>query len=46
VNIDPSSGFGAIPQTARGPQGPTGQVANTNTSAFPGWERRSFRLPI
>ena len=46
VNIDPPSGFGAIPQTASGPQGPTGQVANTNTSAFPGWERRSFCLPI
>jgi uncharacterized protein (TIGR03118 family) len=24
-----------IPQTASGPQGPTGQVANTNTSSFP-----------
>jgi len=25
----------AIPTTASGPQGPTGQVANTNTSSFP-----------
>jgi uncharacterized protein (TIGR03118 family) len=32
--INPPSGFVAIPTTATGPQGPTGQVANTNTSAF------------
>jgi uncharacterized protein (TIGR03118 family) len=35
VNINPPSGFVAIPTTASGPQGPTGQVANTNTSSFP-----------
>jgi uncharacterized protein (TIGR03118 family) len=34
VNINPPSGFVAIPTTATGPQGPTGQVANTNTSSF------------
>ena len=36
VNINPPSGFVAIPKTAS-PQGPTGQVANTNTSpsSFP-----------
>jgi uncharacterized protein (TIGR03118 family) len=33
VNIAPN-GFVAIPTTAGGPQGPTGQVANTNTSSF------------
>jgi hypothetical protein len=35
VNINPPSGFVAIPTTASGPQGPTGQVANTNTLSFP-----------
>jgi uncharacterized protein (TIGR03118 family) len=34
TNINPPSGFVAIPTTAAGPQGPTGQVANTNISAF------------
>jgi uncharacterized protein (TIGR03118 family) len=34
VNINPPSGFVAIPTTASGPQGPTGQVGNTNTSSF------------
>jgi uncharacterized protein (TIGR03118 family) len=34
VNINPPAGFVSIPQTASGPQGPTGQVANTNTSSF------------
>jgi uncharacterized protein (TIGR03118 family) len=32
--INPPSGFVAIPTTASGPQGPTGQVSNTNTSSF------------
>ena len=35
VNINPPAGFVAIPTTAGGPQGPTGQVSNTNTSSFP-----------
>jgi uncharacterized protein (TIGR03118 family) len=37
VEINPPSGFVAIPTTASGPQGPTGQVANTNPSpsSFP-----------
>src|SRR5262249_6820559 len=35
VNINPPTGFVAIPTTASGPQGPTGQVSNTNTSSFP-----------
>ena len=35
VNINPPSGFVLIPTTASGPQGPTGQVNNTNTSSFP-----------
>src|SRR6266436_1491759 len=35
VNINPPTGFVAIPTTALGPQGPTGQVNNTNTSSFP-----------
>jgi uncharacterized protein (TIGR03118 family) len=35
VNINPPSGFVAIPTTTAGPQGPTGQVNNTNTAAFP-----------
>jgi uncharacterized protein (TIGR03118 family) len=34
VNINSPSGFVAIPTTASGPQGPTGQVNNTNTSSF------------
>src|SRR5215831_8269097 len=33
--INPPTGFVAIPTTASGPQGPTGQVNNTNTSSFP-----------
>ncbi len=35
VNINPPDGFVAIPTTATGPQGPTGQVNNVNTSSFP-----------
>jgi uncharacterized protein (TIGR03118 family) len=35
VNINPPTGFVLIPTTASGPQGPTGQVNNTNTSSFP-----------
>src|SRR5262249_54410204 len=36
VNINPPTGFVAIPTTASGPpQGPTGQVNNTNTDSFP-----------
>jgi uncharacterized protein (TIGR03118 family) len=34
VNINSPSGFVGIPTTASGAQGPTGQVANTNTSSF------------
>jgi uncharacterized protein (TIGR03118 family) len=38
ININPPSGFVAIPTTpagtASGNQGPTGQVSNTNTSSF------------
>jgi uncharacterized protein (TIGR03118 family) len=34
TNINPPAGFVAIPTTATGPQGPTGQVANTNTASF------------
>src|SRR5215510_10514377 len=34
VNIN-GTGIVAIPTTASGPQGPTGQVNNTNTSSFP-----------
>src|SRR5262245_18780687 len=34
VNIN-GTGIVAIPKTASGPQGPTGQVNNTNTSSFP-----------
>src|SRR5215475_1599065 len=34
VNINPPTGFVAIPTTASGPQGPTGQVNNTNTFSF------------
>jgi uncharacterized protein (TIGR03118 family) len=35
ININPPSGFVQIPTTGAGPQGPTGQVNNTNTSSFP-----------
>jgi len=35
VSINPPDGFVAIPTTATGPQGPTGQVNNVNTSSFP-----------
>jgi len=35
VNINPPKGFVAIPTTATGPQGPTGQVNNTNPQCFP-----------
>ncbi|HKU64579.1 MAG TPA: TIGR03118 family protein [Rhizomicrobium sp.] len=34
VNINPPAGFVAIPTTAGGPQGPTGQVFNPNAAAF------------
>jgi len=34
VNINPPIGNVAIPTTGAGPQGPTGQVNNTNTTAF------------
>jgi uncharacterized protein (TIGR03118 family) len=34
VNINPPIGFVAIPTTASGPQGPTGQVNNSNTASF------------
>src|SRR5215831_12415473 len=33
--VNPPTGNIAIPKTASGPQGPTGQVNNTNTSSFP-----------
>ena len=33
--VNPPTGNIAIPTTAAGPQGPTGQVNNTNTSSFP-----------
>ena len=35
ININPPAGFVAIPKTLTGPQGPTGQVNNTNTACFP-----------
>jgi len=35
VNINPPAGFVLIPTTSKGPQGPTGQVNNTNASSFP-----------
>ncbi len=35
VNINPPAGFVLIPTTASGPQGPTGQVNNSNASSFP-----------
>jgi uncharacterized protein (TIGR03118 family) len=34
VDINPPSGFVAIPTTGAGPQGPTGQVNNGNTTSF------------
>jgi uncharacterized protein (TIGR03118 family) len=34
VIINPPAGFVAIPTTDTGPQGPTGQVNNTNTASF------------
>jgi uncharacterized protein (TIGR03118 family) len=33
--VNPPTGNIAIPTTAAGPQGPTGQVNNTNASSFP-----------
>src|SRR5690349_16831971 len=44
VNINPPTGFVAIPTTASGPQGPTGQVNNTNTSSFPVEDGASARF--
>jgi uncharacterized protein (TIGR03118 family) len=35
VNINPPAGFVAIPTTGQEPQGPTGQVNNTNAASFP-----------
>jgi uncharacterized protein (TIGR03118 family) len=35
VPINPPAGDVLIPKTAAGPQGPTGQVNNTNTKSFP-----------
>jgi uncharacterized protein (TIGR03118 family) len=35
VNINPPAGDVLIPTTGAGPQGPTGQVSNVNTSSFP-----------
>jgi uncharacterized protein (TIGR03118 family) len=35
TNINPPFGFVGIPTTAAGPQGPTGQVNNSNASSFP-----------
>jgi uncharacterized protein (TIGR03118 family) len=34
IDINPPSGLVAIPTTGSGPQGPTGQVSNSNMSAF------------
>jgi uncharacterized protein (TIGR03118 family) len=34
VNINPPAGDVLIPTTGAGPQGPTGQVSNSNTSSF------------
>src|SRR5882762_4499886 len=45
--INPPAGFVAIPTTAAGPQGPTGQVNNTNTASFqltPGMPATSSRF--
>ena len=42
-----AAGFVAIPTTAAGPQGPTGQVSNTNTASFqlsPGTASTSARF--
>ena len=47
VNINPPNGFVAIPKTASGAQGPTGQVNNTNTDSFrstPGDKSTSSRF--
>jgi uncharacterized protein (TIGR03118 family) len=35
ININPPAGFVKIPTTASGPQGPTGQVSNSNAECFP-----------
>src|SRR5215831_16672080 len=35
IDINPPTGFVLIPKTASGPQGPTGQVHNSNASSFP-----------
>ena len=35
VNINPPAGVVLIPTTSGGPQGPTGQVSNSNTASFP-----------
>src|SRR6516162_294350 len=35
IAVNPPTGNIAIPTTAAGPQGPTGQVNNANTSSFP-----------
>jgi uncharacterized protein (TIGR03118 family) len=35
ININPPAGFVKIPKTASGPQGPTGQVSNSNAECFP-----------
>lgn len=45
--INPPAGFVAIPTTAGGPQGPTGQVNNTNIASFqltPGTSSTSSRF--
>jgi uncharacterized protein (TIGR03118 family) len=45
--INPPSGFVSIPTTASGPQGPTGQINNTNTASFqltPGTPSTSARF--
>jgi uncharacterized protein (TIGR03118 family) len=34
VNINPPAGFVSVPMTVGGPQGPTGQVSNSNTASF------------
>lgn len=34
IDINPPSGFVGIPTTTTGPQGPTGQVSNSNASSF------------
>src|SRR5215472_1992907 len=35
ININPPAGFVKIPKTGPGPQGPTGQVSNSNAECFP-----------